>query len=130
MSNDDSLDVVAKGAWGSVLWAVDAAGRRPAKDFYEGLSSQNQAKVLALFQRLAEVGQVSNREKFKQLGPKAGEQGKGLWEFKSHQIRMIGDFKPGYRFFLAHGTIKKQDRLDKADIERAVRILREHDSRK
>lgn len=128
--DNGSDGVAAKGAWGSIVWAMEASNRRPAQDFYNALPPPDQAKVLALFQRLADFGRLDNREKFKQLGPKAGEHGKGLWEFKSHQIRLIGDFRPGYRFVVAHGTIKKQDRLDRADIDRAVRILREHDTRK
>jgi hypothetical protein len=50
--------------------------------------------VLALFQILGETGKILNREKFKGLG----EQGLGLFEFKSFQIRFIGDFRPGKRF--------------------------------
>lgn len=101
----------------------------PAKEFYLKLPDADRVKVVALFKRLADFGQISNREKFKQLGPKAGPKGRGLWEFKSGQIRLIGDFRPGSRFVVAHGTIKKADDLPKAEIEKAIRILAEHDAR-
>jgi hypothetical protein len=74
---------------------------------------------------LAQTGRISNREKFKQLGQRAGAGG-GLWEFKSHQIRLIGDFRPGRRFVVAHGTRKKRDELGRQDIETALRILSEN----
>lgn len=71
----------------------------------------------------ASEGRVPNREKFKGLGIQGG----GLWEFKSHQIRFLGDFRPGARFLVALGLRKKQDALRPEDIKTAVRILAEND---
>ena len=111
-------------------WAVDSRGDLPARKVYLSLLDKNKAKVDALFRRLAESGPILNREKFRQLGEKAGTKARGLWEFKSFQIRFIGDFRPGGRFIIAHGLDnKKKDNLPKPDIEKAVRILEEHDSR-
>jgi hypothetical protein len=117
----------ASGRWGRVIWAVDARGRHPAREFFGTLVLSDQAKVQALFGRLAELGPkgLQNREKFKSLGRDGGD----LWEFKSFQVRFLGDFRPGYRFVVAHGLVKKRDRLDRADIDRALRILGEHDQR-
>jgi hypothetical protein len=116
---------VAKGTWGTVEWARAASGQEPAYSFFLALDAAYQAKVLALFQMLAETGRIQNREKFKSLG----EQGQGLFEFKSFQIRFIGDFRPGKRFVVAHGVQKKKDELDKSDIQAAVRIMQESDQR-
>ena len=120
--------MAASGLRGTVEWAIDSHGGMPARDFFLGLSEEDKAKVLVLFQRLADFWHISNREKFKQLGSKAGA-GRDLWEFKSFQIRLIGNFRPGNRFIIAHGVRKKGDDLRKADIERAIRILGEHDAR-
>src|SRR6266545_5870946 len=113
--------VAVRGTWGTVEWAETASGREPAFDFFGTLDVPDQAKVLALFQRLAEAGRIMNAEKFKGLG----EQGLGLFEFKSFQIRFIGDFRPGKRFIVAHGLRKKKDDLDAADIAVAARIMKE-----
>lgn len=111
-------------------WAVDSRGDLPARKVYLSLHDKHKVKIDALFRRLADFGPLSNREKFRQLGEKAGTKARGLWEFKSFQIRFIGDFKPGGRFIVAHGLDnKKRDNLPKPDIEKAVRILEEHDSR-
>jgi hypothetical protein len=67
---------------------------------------------------------MPNREKFKGLGV----QGAGLWEFKSHQVRFLGDFRPGARFVLALGLRKKQDALRPADVQAAARIMAENDA--
>jgi hypothetical protein len=122
------IRIAASGTWGTVQWACDSAGRFPAREFYESLSQQDQVKVQALFSLFAGRGRISNEEKFKQLGPKAGKAARGLWEFKSFQIRFIGDFRSGYRFLVAHGLRKKSDDLSRSDIERAVRVLSEHDA--
>ncbi|MCZ6479261.1 MAG: hypothetical protein O6929_02470, partial [candidate division NC10 bacterium] len=90
-------NIAAQGAWGKVEWAVDEKGNMPAREFYLGLTDRDKAKVNTLFGRLAEFGEIRNREKFKQLGAKAGQQAQGLWEFKSFQVRFIGDFRPGRR---------------------------------
>lgn len=98
--------IAARGAWGTVEWAQDARGQEPAFTFFEGQEAPDQAKILALFQMLAETGRIPNREKFKSLG----ERGLGLFEFKSFQLRVIGDFRPGRRFVVANGLRKKRGR--------------------
>jgi len=125
----DPVHIAAKGAWGKVEWAIDLKGEMPARDYYLKLPDEDKAKVNTLFQRLADFGSITNWEKFRQLGEKAGAKAKGLCEFKSFQIRFIGDFRPGKRFIIAHGTRKKKDKLPQAEIEKAIRILVEHDAR-
>lgn len=44
----------ARGNWGAVEWAADLRGATPARDYYLKLPKKQQAKVAALFQRLAE----------------------------------------------------------------------------
>ena len=112
------------GSWGTVEWAVDSRGRMPARDFFLQLGDGDRAKVLALFNRLAQEGRINNKEKFKSLG----ERGAGLWEFKSFQVRLLGDFRPGGRFLVAHGVKKKKDNLNAADIGTALRVLEEDDA--
>jgi hypothetical protein len=113
----------AKGTWGTVEWALDARLGLPARDFFIGLPESDQTKIAALFARLAAEGRIQNVEKFKALGAAAG----GLFEFKSFQVRFLGDFRPGKRFLVAHGLRKKKDVLDVTDIQVALRILREND---
>ena len=115
--------VAAKGTWGTVEWAVDKEGSLPAREDFECLDVDRKAKMKALFDRLAEVGQIYNREQFKNLG----DQGGGLWEFKRFQDRFLGHFRPGGRFLIAAYEQKKKDRLDPAVIKRAARVLAEND---
>lgn len=121
--------IAARGAWGTVEWAVTSDGKMPAHEFFQGLSLGDRAKAAALFQRLADTGRIVNDEKFKNLGDRAGHEGRHLYEFKSFQIRLIGDFRPGRRFIVAEGVRKKKDDLPKPAIQRALQVLAAHDSR-
>jgi hypothetical protein len=109
----------------SVEWASDGRGRFPALEFYQELSREERQKVLALFRRLAETGDIASREHFKCLG----KRGSNLWEFKRFQLRFIGDYRPGGRFLVALGLRKKRDEISDSDIKKAARILAEHDQR-
>lgn len=106
-----------------LLWAMEATGRTPAREFFLAQSGGDRAKLLALFKRLADLGAIGNHEKFKKLED-------GLWEFKSFQLRILGAFRPDSIFLLAHGVRKKKDHHSKADLETARRVLKEHDARK
>ncbi len=119
--------IAAAGKWGRVEWAADENGNMPARFYYLDLTDNDKAKILALFQRLADQGFIQNREKFKKLGSKAKGKGSELWEFKSFQHRFLGDFRPGGRFIIAHALQKKSDNLPTSDIARAIRILQEND---
>lgn len=106
-----------------IQYAVRASGSCPAREFYESLSTPDQAKILALLVRMGDHGQIFNKEKFKKI------EGTGLYEFKSFQVRIICSFQPKRRLVLLHGVIKKKDRYDRSDIETAERILAEHKGR-
>jgi hypothetical protein len=120
--------VAARGSWGTVEWAVDARQSMPAREDYERPIPERKAKVLALFQRLADAGLINNREEFHKLGPKSGRAGAEFREFKRFQDRFLGDFRSGYRFVIAAYEQKKGDHLDSAVVQRAVRVLAENDA--
>lgn len=107
----------------TVVWAIGAKGQSPAREYFQALSDPERAKMMALFTRLADTRRIANQEKFKCLGQRGGN----LWEFKSYQLRFLGDFRAGAFFVISHGLRKKGDDLRKADVETALRILEEDD---
>jgi len=119
--------VAAKGSWGTVEWALDSRGRMPARVFFEGLEDEDKAKLFALFGLLAETGRINNREKFRALGDSGPKKYAHLKEFKSFQLRFVGDFRPGGRFLIAEGLWKQTDKHKSSDLDRALRILEEND---
>ena len=115
--------IIVTGEWYVVEWATKLNGSVPGKEFYENLSEQEKARVLALFSRLAEHRQIRNREQFKKV------EGYELFEFKKFQTRFLGDFRPGRRFVVATGLNKKSNKLKRTEIEKAINVLGEHDER-
>jgi hypothetical protein len=114
----ESQLLVATGDWGQVRYAVRQNGTCPAKDFIDQLSDTDSTKLAAMFDLMAAVGQIKNREKFKKVeGP--------IFEFKSFQIR-IGCFQHGRVWFLTHGFQKKANRWRRAELDRAETIRSEH----
>ena len=114
----ESQLLVATGDWGQVRYAVRQNGTCPARDFIDQLSDSDRAKLAALFDRMAAVGQIRNREKFKKVEG-------AIFEFKSFQIR-IGCFQHGRVWFLTHGFQKKAARWRREELERAETIRSEH----
>lgn len=111
-----------------IEYAFDANGRQPAQDFLDRLEPRYQQRFYRLFEVLQQHGRIKNYTEFKKLGPEACS----LWEFKVFQARLFGDFRPGGRFIVAGGTIKKNESKNgrmKREIETACRVLAEHDRR-
>jgi mRNA-degrading endonuclease RelE of RelBE toxin-antitoxin system len=104
----------------TVAFAACSDGTSPAEEFLDRLDEQDQAKMLRLFKQLGDQGRISSPEKFKKI-----EGTDGLFEFKSHQVRMPCYFLPGRLLVITHGFLKKGDKLPPAEIRKAERIRRE-----
>ncbi len=57
--------VAVQGPRLTVEWARDSRGRLPALEFFQELSYKERQRILALFKRLADAGEIVNREQFK-----------------------------------------------------------------
>lgn len=88
-------------------------------DFLATLSAGEMAKLDTLFEYLGDRGRITNATKFKKL-----EGSNGIFEFKAHQIRLLG-FWVRDRFVICRGLKKKQDRHRPADITFAERCKEE-----
>jgi len=65
----------------TIAFARERSGSCPGADFFNGLSTQDKAKLMFIFKILADRGRCANPEK-------VGDLKNGLFEFKSFQIRM------------------------------------------
>jgi len=112
--------VVYQGAVFAIAFARETTGSCPAREFFDGLSLAEKAKLMALFQLAADQGKFYNPEKF-------GDLGDGLYEFKCFQIRMPFAYAKIERgmILITHGFIKKKNRAPKEEIKRAWRIYGE-----
>ena len=117
-----SSQILCSGRKFTIEFAIRSNGTMPAKDFYDNeLSEQERTKLKPPITRLADDGRVDNKERFKKV-----EGTEELFEFKSHQVRILGFFRPCGRFVLTHGLRKKQDKLPKSEIKMAETIRAEH----
>lgn len=112
--------VAHRGSARTIVYAVRTDGTSPGAEFVASLDLRDQAKLHVLFQKLADTGQISNKEKFKKI-----EGTEGFFEFKSFQIRMPCYFVAGGLVVITHGFRKKSDRIPPSEIERAKQIRSE-----
>lgn len=92
-------------------------GSCPVRDYLSSLSSQERQKVDVLFERLGSTARITNEQKFKKI------EGTGsLFEFKSHQTRLICFFTKDKRVVICHALRKKQDKHKPKDLEHAENL--------
>jgi hypothetical protein len=96
---------------------ITLRGKSPVGRFIEDLGREDQQKLVALLKRTADEGPPNNREKFKKLED-------DIFEFKSFQVRVFCTIRDA-RIILINGVVKKKDRHDQEDIDKAKRLLAE-----
>lgn len=96
-----------------IVALVRSNGKSPAQEFLKALEPRDRKKLVALFERMGDMGKLLNREKFKKI---RGD----IWEFKSFQIRIPCFFSPyDNRIILTYGFKKKTDKYSERQIRRA-----------
>jgi hypothetical protein len=101
-----------------ISFARDAAGESPGwRFFWDELDDDGRIQMDKLFKWMGDLGHIANDQKFKHVSGK-------LWEFKSHQIRMLC-FRSGDAWVITHGFLKKQDKIPPVEITLAERIMDE-----
>lgn len=88
--------------------------------FLDGLDAEDRTRVNELFSTLERLGRLDDHTKFHRmyLPPHS------FWSIKAYQIRLMGDYRPGGRFVVAHGCIKKANEHRSKDIETVIARLR------
>ena len=107
-----------QGSIKSIELFINDDGNCPTYDFLETLSASNRRKVDHLFQLMGEKGQIKNKERFKKL-----EGTNGIFEFKSHQIRLLC-FLVGSKVVICRAVMKKRDLHAEQDIRFATECRR------
>ena len=116
---DFSDDPLVKGPCAIVCYARRSSGVRPAKDFIEDLGNLDQAKLAKSFHKIAHVGRINNKERFRKLHGK-------IYEFKVYPKIRILCFQLGKTWLLTHGFYKETGNTPPRQIERAESIMKEH----
>jgi len=110
------------GSCGAVWFAQVGDGSFPAQEFWDDLTSKQQAKFLSLFATITNEPtlRLCNRQQFKQVD---GD----LFEFKRNDIQMrIFAFRAKNCWYLVSGLRgKKEDELPAGDVQRAKALMNE-----
>ena len=102
----------------AVVLAVRSSGKSPAREFLEWLEHEDQRvllKFLALFQKIASCGRITNKKQFR-------KEEDGIWSFKHGQYR-IGCFLDERSWVLTHGFVKKRDKWPPTELRGAQEIM-------
>ncbi len=112
--------IIYKGIRFRIVFASLKSGERPGERFFDALSMSDKAKLISLFRLAGDLGELRNPEKF-------GDLGNGLYEFKSHQIRMPFQYSRRERgvIVITHGFVKKKDKTPPEEIAGARRYFEE-----
>lgn len=112
---------VYAGAHFTVTFARERSGACPGEEFFNALTMPEKAKLMTLFKMIGDLGRISNPEK-------CGNLKDGLYEFKSHQIRMPFAYAGAPErktVVITHGFFKKSPKAAPEEISRAWRIFNE-----
>jgi hypothetical protein len=113
-----------QGAKRRILWADGPDGGYPGEEYWVGLNSlpQVQAKLEALWKRLADSGYITNERQFR-------HEGDGIWAFKTYRPgHRLLCFCEGADYLICGGYPKKSQEMPRRQKERALRMKAFHAS--
>ena len=95
----------------TIEWYETELGEVPARIFLGDLEGRPREEPLAL---LVMIGRWGNQF----AEPRSASLGRGLFELRGHQVRMIYMFRPGRRILILDGMVKKRDKIPNAFLKR------------
>jgi phage-related protein len=110
--------IIYTGRTFTIEWFQNTSGKSQAHDFFKSLSIQDRAKTIALFERMADIGKIYDKAKFRQ------EEG-DIYAFKPQPHRFLSCFWKGKRIIVLTGFIKKSQKLPKKELRRAKEYLQQ-----
>lgn len=97
----------------TVEWYYDSRRKSAAFEYYETLSVQEKVKVLRLFKRIGDAGEIKNTTKF-------NYEGNQIYAFKPQPDRFLCFFFEGNKIIVTNAFHKKQQRLPENEKDRAL----------
>jgi phage-related protein len=110
--------IVYAGRAFTIEWFQNASGKSQARDFFKSLNMQNRAKTIALFERMADIGKIYDKAKFRH------EEGE-IYAFKPQPNKFLSCFWKGKRIIVFAGFIKKSQKVPKKELKRAKEYLQQ-----
>ncbi len=105
--------IVYRGDKYTIEWYYTEKGDSPALDYYNALSQGQRLKLLYLLKRMGDIGKIIDTTKF-------NSEGDQIFAFKPQPDRFLCFFVKKGKIIITNGFCKKQQKLPKAEKERAL----------
>ncbi|MDO8747860.1 MAG: type II toxin-antitoxin system RelE/ParE family toxin [Candidatus Omnitrophota bacterium] len=96
-------------------------GKMPAKEYLEEVALDVKVKLAALVKYIAEQGKIFDITKFR-----AVDSQEKIYEFKPWQYRFFNFFYEGRKIIITNGYMKKSQKVNRKDLERARDIKKDY----
>ncbi len=98
-----------------VEWYFDVNCQSQSFDYYQELTDKERIKVLKLFKRIGDAGEIKDKTKFMNEGDK-------IYAFKPQPDRFLCFFCEGQKIIVTNAFRKKQQKLPSNEKEKALKL--------
>ncbi len=106
----------------TVEWYFNSGGKSQVLEYYKALSMEERIKLLRLFKRIGDSGELRDKTKFNFEGDK-------IYAFKPQPFRFLCFFFDGKKIIVTNAFQKKQQKLPKNEKERALNLKMDYETR-
>jgi len=105
-----------------IEWYYTQNGKSQPLDYAEELPQKDQVKLANLLRVMGDIGKIRGQDKFRNEGDK-------IYAFKPQPHRFLCFFMKGQKIIITNAFHKKQQKLPKAEKERAIRAMKDYQQR-
>ncbi len=105
--------IAYEGDYFTIEWYHTERDESQTLEYFNGLSENQQDKLLYLFRRMGDFGKINNKTQFRYEGDE-------IFAFKPQPDRFLCFFVKGKKIIVTNAFRKKSDKLPKNEKERAV----------
>lgn len=105
--------IAYKGSKYTVEWYYDPKGKSQAFEYYNSLNREEKIKLLRLFKRMGDAGEIRDKTKF-------NFEGDQIYAFKPKPQRFLCFFFTGKKIIVTNAFHKKQQKLPESEKEKAL----------
>ncbi len=106
----------------TIEWYYNSREKSAALEYYQSLSADERMKVLQLFKRMGDAGEIKDTTKFNNEGDR-------LYAFKPKPDRFLCFFYIGKKIIVTNAFRKKQPKLPKTEKDRALKLKNDYETR-
>jgi len=106
----------------TIEWYYDDKGISQAIEYFEELKKIQKAKLMTLFKKMADIGEIRDMEKFRYEGDK-------IYAFKTKPDRFLCFFIKGKKIIVTNAFHKKTNKLPIVEKEKALKCKNNYEER-